>query len=127
MRYINVFVCDDSNLFINDLKKMFSNYFPFFRVVGDAISLKEATLKIKKLHPVVVFFDVKMIDTEASFLFQFMSDNKILLILTTDDAKQAIVAFKYEAIGCVLKPCSHERLSIVVCRIYNRVLMSGFL
>lgn len=79
-------------------------------VIGEAVNAEDATDKIHKLNPDVLFLDIQMPGKNGFELLE-MLDSVPQVIFTTAFDEYAIKAFEVNALDYLLKPIQPERLA----------------
>lgn len=109
-----VVVIDDEPNARQLLKDLVNMYCPQLKVIGEANGVKEGVKTIQELKPALVFLDVEMGDGQGFDLLDHFSKPDFKVIFTTAHQKFAIQAFKYYAIGFLLKPIDPDDLLATV-------------
>ncbi|MES2864236.1 MAG: response regulator [Bacteroidota bacterium] len=126
MRHINILIIDKSLDVIIDLKKSISNYYPYFNVVGETNNPKEALNKIEKLKPEIVFLDLSIENFERYDILNYLHQNHIHTIISTNNPRNAIIGFKFKVLYCIEKPYTLEKLAFASNKIYHELFKSNF-
>ncbi|TBW54330.1 response regulator [Marinobacter halodurans] len=87
------------------------------KVVGEAGNGKEALLKVKSLHPDVVFLDGDMPGLSGVDVSSLLSEPRPLLVFVTAHQQFALEAFDEAALDFLLKPVDPDRLARTLKRI----------
>lgn len=108
---ISVFIVDDEELARERLKRLIDS-FEGYETIGEAENGDQALKKIPQCTPDIVLLDIRMPGTDglsvAQTLAQAAQPPAIIFCTAYDD--YAISAFKYNAIGYLLKPVRKEEL-----------------
>lgn len=118
---ITCLIVDDEPLVIDGLEKMITRYCTALTVVGKASTMEEAIQAISTLRPQLVFLDIQMPKGNAfDMLDQLMPiDFEIIFVTAFDNF--ALQAFKYSALGYLLKPVDINDLKQVVQKAQQRI------
>lgn len=104
MQLTTAYIVDDEFQSRNFLNKMLEQYFPEIKVVGQASTVEEALVGIKKYNPNIVFLDIQMKEETGFDLLNRLTEINFALIFTTAFDKYALKAFRFNAIDYLLKP-----------------------
>ncbi|MFT7605269.1 MAG: two-component system LytT family response regulator, partial [Saprospiraceae bacterium] len=117
---IKAIIVEDEINGLDNLKNMLRQYCPEVEVIGEAKSNKEAIelLKNPAINPDLALLDISLPD---GLVFQMLKElngeaNFDIIFVTAFD-EYAVEAFKYSAIGYILKPIDPDRLKQVVSKI----------
>ncbi len=110
-RTITVFVADDEDLARERIKRMLQDL-PDYTLVGEAENGERALQQISSLQPDVALLDIRMPGMDGIELARHLShlDVPPAIIFCTAYDEYAIEAFKYQALGYLLKPARKEEL-----------------
>ena len=89
---------------------------PDIAVVATAKSVVEAAKVLRKTQPDILFLDIMLGDGTGFDILEIFPDLKSKIIFVTASDEFALRAFKFAAIDYVLKPYSHEDLSLSIAR-----------
>jgi len=108
---ISVFIVDDENLARARLKRLLADD-NLYRVCGEAENGELAIQGVKSVEPDIVLLDIRMPGIDGLEVAEQLSklDHPPAIIFCTAFDEYAIEAFKYRAIGYLLKPASSEEL-----------------
>lgn len=108
---ISVFIVDDEELARERLKRLIES-FPEYRVVGEAENGDQALKGIPTCSPDIILLDIRMPGTDGLTVAQNITSmpQPPAIIFCTAYDDYAISAFKYNAIGYLLKPVRKEEL-----------------
>lgn len=111
-KQISVFIVDDERLARDRLKRLIDKA-DGYSVLGEAENGEIAISLIPELNPDIVLLDIRMPGKDglsvAEFLFDLEQTPAIIFCTAYDD--YAISAFKYNAIGYLLKPVRQDELN----------------
>jgi len=112
---ISIFIVDDENLARARLKRLIADN-NLYTVCGEAENGEQALLHIETIKPDIVLLDIRMPGIDglevAEKLAEFNHPPAIIFCTAYDE--YAIEAFKYKAIGYVLKPARAEDLNLAL-------------
>ena len=112
---ISIFIVDDENLARARLKRLISDN-KLYQVCGEAENGEQALQLIEAQKPDIVLLDIRMPGIDglevAEKLAEFNHPPAIIFCTAYDE--YAIEAFKYKAIGYVLKPARSEDLNLAL-------------
>ncbi len=121
-------IADDERLMREQLRSRLAEVWPALEIVGEARNGIEAVEMTARLHPELVFLDIRMpgmtgVDA-ARHIAQLPTDDawqgcEIVFITAYD--QYAVEAFEQGVVDYVLKPAERERLQITVERIQARL------
>lgn len=109
--FISIFIVDDEELARERLKRLIES-FEGYKVIGEAENGDLALNQIPELSPDIVLLDIRMPGSDglsvAHHLAKIPRAPAIVFCTAYDD--YAVSAFKYNAIGYLLKPVRQEEL-----------------
>ncbi len=117
---IKAIIVEDEVNGLDNLKNMLNQHCPDVTLIGEARNNKEAVslLRNKEIKPDVAFLDISLPD---GLVFQMLKelngDAKFDIIFITAFDQYAVEAFKYSAIGYILKPIDPDQLKQAVSKI----------
>ncbi|GET20321.1 LytR/AlgR family response regulator transcription factor [Prolixibacter denitrificans] len=97
-------IIDDDQLSRTILKKTFEKCFENVILEGEADSVASGFELINRVHPNLVFLDIKLPDGTGFDLIEKLENSDFKLIFTTAYSEYAIKAFKYSAFDYIVKP-----------------------
>lgn len=118
---ITCFIVDDEPLVMDGLEKMIKRYCPHLNIVGKASTLEKAIEGIRSLRPQLVFLDIQMPRGNAFDLLDQLMPVDFEIIFVTAFDNFALRAFKYSALGYLLKPVDMNELKMVVQKAQQRI------
>jgi two-component system LytT family response regulator len=101
-------IIDDERLARNELNNLLKNY-PEIEIVDQAVNADDASEKIKRLNPDLIFLDIQMPGKTGFELLEEL-DKVPKVIFTTAYDEFATRAFDVNALDYLLKPIQEERL-----------------
>lgn len=112
---ISIFIVDDESLARERLKRLISSI-PGYEILGEAENGNEALKQIPRLKPDVVLLDIRMPGEDGLSVANKLTsmDFQPAIIFCSAYDEYAISAFKFNAIGYLLKPARKEELSQVL-------------
>lgn len=115
MKTWKAIIVDDELLARLELRKLLD---PFRQIiiVGEADSVKTASLQAEKLQPDLVFLDINL-GTQTGFDLLEVTDSHFHTIFVTAYDEFAIRAFEINALDYLLKPVHPERLKKAISRL----------
>ena len=117
---IKAFIVEDEINGLENLKNMLREHCPQVKVVGEARSNQQALdlLQSAKQKPDVAFLDINLQDGNVfQTLQQLNGEVDFDIIFITAFNEYAVEAFKYSAIGYILKPIDPDELRKAVQKI----------
>jgi len=115
---LKAIVIDDERLARKNLIDLLNDY-PDIEVVAEADSCKSGIIKIKDLHPEILFLDIQLAgETGFELLEKVEANSKVVFVTAYEEF--AIRAFEVNACDYLLKPVNPERLRITIDRILNQ-------
>ncbi|MBU0472596.1 MAG: LytTR family DNA-binding domain-containing protein [Bacteroidetes bacterium] len=115
MKKYSAFIVDDEKLAREDLKAMLEE-FNEIEIIGEASSVEEAEMLLKKIDTDLLFLDIQM-PVKSGFELLRSIDKKIKVIFVTAFDEYAIKAFEINAQDYLLKPVTHKRLELAIERL----------
>lgn len=109
-------IIDDEERGRKALKTMLSSLFPGIQLAGEAEDVKSGLELIRKTNPQIVLLDIEMPDGTGFDILRQVKNPSFEVIFTTAFDEYALEAFKYTAIGYLLKPIGEDDLQLVVSR-----------
>lgn len=116
----SVLVIDDEPMARTVLTSLVTEFCPALEIVGTADGVEAGIRQIKRLKPDIVFLDVEMGDGLGFDLLDHFPNASFKVIFTTAHDKFALRAFKYYAVGFLLKPIQPEELTEVVSHVVQQ-------
>ena len=110
LQKIQSVIIDDEHSDIEALKSFLEIYCPEVENIGEASSIEEGKILIKKSNPELIFLDIELPDGLG---FEILDKNHYLdfdVIFTTAHQEFALRAFEFSAIHYLLKPISFHEL-----------------
>lgn len=112
MRAITI---DDEPAALTSLRKILTENCPQVTIVGQALSVNDALLKVEDLRPDVLFLDIQMPGGSGFDLVrQLPKGNRPEIIFVTSQDRYAMQAIKVAALGYLLKPVVASELRAAV-------------
>lgn len=108
-------IVDDERLARNKLRSMLAE-FPNIKIIGEADSVAEAVIAIKKTNPEIIFLDIQMPKQNGFDLLEQIDTNAKIIFVTAYD-EYAIRAFEVNALDYLLKPVNPKRLEQAIERL----------
>jgi two-component system LytT family response regulator len=107
---------DDEADGLDLLALLMQKHCPAVQVIGQYNNPKEGVTAIRATHPNLVLLDVEMPELNGFDVLEACRDIPFHVIFTTAFNEYAVRAFKYSAIGYLLKPVDQEDLKEAVQR-----------
>jgi two-component system LytT family response regulator len=107
-------IIDDELRNRKTLEVLLKQNFPDLKIVGQAANVEAGLEQIQNLKPQIVFLDIEMPDGSGFDLLRKIKEYDFEVIFTTAFDEYAIEAFRYSAIGYLLKPISTIELKQTV-------------
>ncbi len=107
-------IIDDEQHAIQSLAGLLALYCPSVQVVGQAESVEEGMVLIRRLRPGLVFLDIHIGGATGFELLEQLKNVDFQLIFTTAHSDYAIRAFRYNAVDYLLKPIDPAQLAEAV-------------
>lgn len=117
---IKALIIDDESQSSSFLIKMLQQYFPEIKLAGQASTVEEGLLGIKKHAPNIVFLDIQMNGETGFDLLNRLPAINFGLIFTTAFDNYAIKAFRFNAIDYLLKPIVTDEFIEAVNKVKQR-------
>lgn len=112
---IKVIIVDDEQHCIDRLKSLFLTKFAYkLKLVGTASSVLSAYDLIVQEKPDLIFLDVQLNELTGFDLLSKFDKLSFDVIFTTAYEKYAVKAFKFSAIGYLLKPVDIDDLKLAI-------------
>jgi len=112
---IKVIIVDDEQHCIDRLKSLFLTKFAYkLKLVGTASSVLSAYDLIVQEKPDLIFLDVQLNELTGFDLLSKFDKRSFDVIFTTAYEKYAVKAFKFSAIGYLLKPVDIDDLKLAI-------------
>jgi len=108
-------IIDDERLARNELNNLLKNY-PEIEIVDQAVNADDASEKIKRLNPDLIFLDIQMPGKTGFELLEEL-DKVPKVIFTTAYDEFATRAFDVNALDYLLKPIQEERLKDTITKV----------
>jgi len=106
---------NDSNL----ISSILEEYNHEVQIVGKADSVDNASKIIAELQPDLVFLDAHIESDNGFHFLDSVTERTFLLIITANDEKHAIKAFKYDAIDYIIKPYNPQKIKSGIKKVLN--------
>ncbi|MFC0878324.1 LytR/AlgR family response regulator transcription factor [Saccharicrinis sp. FJH2] len=109
-------IIDDEPEAIVYLSMILKEEFPQINIISTSNSFEDATNKVGKLKPNVIFLDIQLNENNGFDVIKYLSLNNIstYIIFVTAFENYAIEAFKTNALAYLVKPVEAEDLRIAV-------------
>ncbi len=119
---ISALIVDDEALARDEMKFLLGTI-EDINIIGEAAGGEEAVLKVRELHPDLLFLDIQMPVMDGFGVIRTLlgTGDLPLVIFTTAYDQYAIKAFEVNAVDYLLKPIDHERLGRAVQRAKDTV------
>lgn len=117
---ISAVIIDDELSGRKILSQLIGRHLEDIEVVGMAGSVAEGKNLIEETHPELIFLDIDMKDGTGFDLLDALSFRDFSLIFVTAYSEFALKAFRFYAIGYLLKPVNIEELKAVVGEVIRR-------
>jgi two-component system, LytTR family, response regulator len=115
MNSLTAIVVDDERLARRELTRLLTKH-PVIDIVGEASSVEEAAVLVRRLDPDVVFLDIQM-PRQSGFELLEAADVRGRLVFVTAHDVHALRAFEVNALDYLLKPVHPARLAVTVSRL----------
>ena len=116
----SVIIVDDEAHQRERLTDLLRKYFPQYKILAAASSVKEGVEQINLLNPELIFLDVVIPPKTGFDLLEEISDRRFDVIFTTSFEEYAIKAFKVSAVDYLLKPFGREELQAALQRFESK-------
>ena len=100
---------DDERLARSELRRLLAAH-PDIEIVGEAVDVEDAALKVAELKPGLLFLDVQMPGADGFSLLERLEPPLPAVIFTTAYDEFAVKAFEFTALDYLLKPVDPNRL-----------------
>jgi two-component system LytT family response regulator len=125
---ITAIIIEDIQAFHQTIEILVDEVAPNVRFVGNATSLSEAEVLIKKLRPTLLFLDIQF-ELEGKTAFdllskfsQFEESNfQVIIITAHDEQKYYAEAFNFGALHFLTKPIDKQKLKEAISRVSNSI------
>lgn len=118
---ITTVIIDDDPKNIKLLKGLIEEYCPELYVIGDADNAKTGEELIRNVNPQLVFLDIEMPYGNGFDLLRSLMPVNFEVIFVTAFDTYMLQAFKFAALGYLLKPVSIEELKNTVATVRKRI------
>jgi two-component system, LytTR family, response regulator len=118
---INAILIDDELLLLSGLQILLKQLCPQINVLATCTSVDEAKNKIMLLKPQLLFLDINMPGKTGFDLLNEIDTENIEIIFITAHNSYALQAFKYSAIGYILKPVDDDELVDAVLKAVKKI------
>lgn len=116
---LRTILIEDEPRSLKTLETMLQPYKDVLKIVGMYSSPVEALQEIHKLSPDLVFLDIEMPKLNGFEFLDRINNISFNVIFTTAYDQFAIRAFKYSAVGYLLKPIDADDLKIVLDKVVS--------
>lgn len=126
MKIINVSIigkCENDNIVIQNVLK---EQAPLYKVISTITNNENIEKLIEKNKPDVVFLDFSFENIQVKNILNYLSENNIHFILLIKTNTEAIHAFKTDALSCIIKPLTHEKVAIALNKIYKKTIQQFY-
>jgi two-component system LytT family response regulator len=110
-------IIDDEKHVREVLSAMLQKYCPQVELVGEAFNVTSGIKLIHDVKPDLLLLDIKLGDGTGFDLLHAVENLHFKVIFVTAYEKYAVQAFKFAAVGFILKPINHEELVEVINRV----------
>jgi two-component system LytT family response regulator len=100
---------DDERLARNELRRLLAAH-EDIEIVGEAVDVEDAIVKVRALKPDLIFLDVQMPGDDGFSLLEQLTAPLPSIIFTTAYDEFAVKAFEFNALDYLLKPVDPNRL-----------------
>jgi len=107
---IRTVLVDDDRTSLLTLKSLLEKNFPQVRIIGTAMTVKDAIALIDEAKPQMVFLDVNLPDGEGFDVMGNVSFRNFQVIFVTAYDKYAVRAFEFSALHYIVKPATVDGL-----------------
>lgn len=121
MSFVTAIIIDDEEHNRNVLKVLLAKYCSYVNVIEESSNADDAFEKINKLHPQLVFLDIKMPNKSGFDLLKMFDSIDFEVIFVSAFNEYAITAFEFNALGYILKPIDYSKLLRVVDRAVYKI------
>jgi two-component system LytT family response regulator len=110
---------DDERLARSELRRLLKVH-PEIEIVGEAVDVPDAMVKIAELKPELLFLDIQMPGDDGFTLLEKLELPLPLVIFTTAYDEFAVKAFEFNALDYLLKPVDPNRLVAALEKLRSR-------
>lgn len=115
-------IIDDEPHCIDRLERLLTSHCsPSVALLGKFQTVDDGMRAIARLHPDLVFLDIKIHDETGFDLLKKLPETRFEVIFTTAFEQYAIQAFKFSAIDYLLKPVDPDDLVEAVARMEKKI------
>jgi two-component system LytT family response regulator len=107
---IRTVLVDDDKACLLSLKSLLEKNFTQVKIIGTAMTVKEAITLIDESKPQMVFLDVNLPDGEGFDVMEGVTYREFQVIFVTAYDKYAVRAFEFSALHYIVKPATVEGL-----------------
>jgi len=107
---IRTVLVDDDKSSLLTLKSLLEKNFTQVRIIGTAMTVKEAITLIDESKPQMVFLDVNLPDGEGFDVMERVTYRNFQVIFVTAYDKYAVRAFEFSALHYIVKPATVDGL-----------------
>ncbi len=118
---INAILVDDELILLSGLQIMLQQLCPQINVLTTSTNVEDAKKKIISLKPQLLFLDINMPGKSGFDLLNEIDTENIEIIFITAHNSYALQAFKYSAIGYILKPVDEDELVEAVLKAVKKI------
>jgi two-component system LytT family response regulator len=121
MNLVTAIIIDDEEHNRNVLNTLLKKYCSLVQIIAESSNADDAFDKINKLHPQLVFLDIKMPNKSGFDLLKMFDSIDFEVIFVSAFNEYAITAFDFNALGYILKPIDYSKLLKVVDRAIYKI------
>lgn len=103
-------IIDDESHVRETLTAMLHKFCAQVELVGEANSVESGVKLVHEVKPDLLLLDIKLGDGTGFDLLHALENHNFKVIFVTAFEKYAVQAFKFAAVGFILKPINHEEL-----------------
>ncbi len=118
---LQAIIVDDEKPGLESMEKMLQLNCPEVAIVASCDSADKALVKIRQLHPQLVFLDIAMPGKNGFELLKELKGEKLEVIFVTAHNEFMIEAFHFSAVDYLLKPVDEDLLIDAVNRATQRI------
>lgn len=118
---IRSIIIDDDAINIDMLQNRLMKFCPQVEIISTANSVNEGIEKILLLKPDLIFLDIEIHDKTAFDLLDSLNDYNLNVILCTAYDKYALLGYKYNILGYLLKPIDVAELIRFVSKVEKSI------
>lgn len=107
---LRTLIVDDEKANRENLTGLLHRYCPQIQLIGEASTNEEALNQINKLHPDLVFLDVRMPGGDIFTMLEKLENIRFGIIFVTAYDEYAFKAFQFNALDYLLKPVDIHKL-----------------